>query len=95
MNWQKLISNINYKKNPEFYVYTSNTNGMLIVEPYKNKLFPSFSFIPFPIINKRFEKFLYSINVNKIIWNKLVEFKISENFKYSEYYNDDKHIIRQ
>ena len=32
--------NINYKQNPEFYVYTSNITGMLIVEPYKNKLIP-------------------------------------------------------
>jgi hypothetical protein len=32
--------NINYKKNPEFYVYTSNITGMLNIEPYKNKLIP-------------------------------------------------------
>jgi hypothetical protein len=32
-------SKINYKQNPEFYVYTSNTTSMLNVEPYNNKLF--------------------------------------------------------
>ena len=31
---------IDYKKNPEFYVYTYNIKGMLDVKPYKNKLIP-------------------------------------------------------
>jgi hypothetical protein len=31
---------INYKESPECYLYTSNQNGALVVEPYKSHIFP-------------------------------------------------------
>jgi len=87
---------IDYKQNPEFYVYTSNIIGMLIVEPYKNKnidiLYNYFleyiqknDFIGADMVRKYIQFKSIKLVKNKYILKKLET--INNNSKYLEWIN--------
>ena len=89
-------SKIDYKQNPEFYIYTSNIIGMLIVEPYKNKnidiLYNYFleyiqknDFISADIVRKYIQYRSTKLVKNKDILKKLE--MINNNLKYLEWIN--------
>lgn len=93
---------INYKKNPEFYVYTFNITDMLNIEPYKNKLSPLLKYKTLIDLNENIEllynHFFKYIQKNDFIGadivRKYIQFKLTKLIQDSKNKDRSKYIIK-
>lgn len=81
-------SKINYKNNPEYYIYSSNQKGAIEIEPYKSEIM---KFIEEP--NKLYQLFLKYIDDNDLIGvdmiRKFIQIDIKKNNKLLKEINNN------
>lgn len=84
---------INYRLNPEYYVYKHTEEGVLIVEPYKSEIFPNFRFKTIDAAKEScdhiYNLFLTYINLNDLngadMARKYIQMGVTKSSGYEKY----------